>query len=407
MSKAKISLANSNQQNFARRIVWQENLKNNLENSVTSQNWQNPNENSTNKNSEFYKSEREMENESSQKVVFGNLELTYPQNWQTLNKLKNNYLKNDLENSQNKFKNKSTLVNNSADNSANFGSKNSNFSQKSEQNQNFQIFQSSKLSQNSLELSSLSSNLSESWQGVQEKNLENTKTEFLISKNSPNYQENSVNNSQKQENLKVNLVKVENINSKNLDLIDSVLVDSEENSKNNLVELKDRLKELCGQKKVLENQISDLKFENWQAEQKLAKFVQKSDQNSQNWNVEKLEILKQRAFWQSQSRQKSEELTKLKNQIENLQKLTVATQMDKIYWQEQNLTWQSRWTFYTTKWLKQEEKWQENLAHNQREFVLQIKEMETRVLQKERIWLLTIAIIFGVLTIFCLSFFRI
>lgn len=172
-------------------------------------------------------------------------------------------------------------------------------------------------------------------------------------------------------------------------------------------EIEQKLQQFWNQKKILESQIVDLKFENWQVEQKLSKFQEKYDSSWQNWQQEKLEILKQRAFWQQKSREKSQELTKIQIQIKDLQELTVKTQMDKIYWQEQNITWQSRWTFYTTKWLKQEEKWQENLNHNQREFILQIKEIESKVLQRERIWLGTIAIIFGILAIFSLYFFRV
>ena len=172
-------------------------------------------------------------------------------------------------------------------------------------------------------------------------------------------------------------------------------------------EIEQKLQQFWNQKKILESQIVDLKFENWQAEQKLSKFQEKYDSRWQNWQQEKLEILKQRAFWQQKSREKSQELTKIQIQIKNLQELIVKTQMDKIYWQEQNITWQSRWTFYTTKWLKQEEKWKENINHNQREFILQIKEIESKVLQRERIWLGTIAIIFGILAIFSLYFFRV
>lgn len=167
-----------------------------------------------------------------------------------------------------------------------------------------------------------------------------------------------------------------------------------------------KLTELLDQKTVLEYQIASLQFQNYQSEQKLANLQKTSQQNQQTWQQEKLQILKQRAFWQEKAREKSAKLEEIQTRIDNLQKLVVATQLDKVYWQEQNLNWQARWTFYSSRWLTQEQKWQESFAKKQRQFLLEIKQIENKALGKERIWLASITIIFAVLTFFCLYWLR-
>jgi hypothetical protein len=190
--------------------------------------------------------------------------------------------------------------------------------------------------------------------------------------------------------------------------IPSQITTNSENEKN-IENYRQKLDELLAEKIILQNQISQYESQKLENEKKLTELKQQNLQERKKWQQEKLDILdilKQRAFWQQKSQQKSQELDQIQQRIDELQKLLTDTQMDKVYWQEQNIEWQNRWSTHTAKWHKQEQKWQDDLSKLQRSFILQIKNMEKQVWRKERIWLASIIIIFTALTVLSIIFFQ-
>jgi len=124
-------------------------------------------------------------------------------------------------------------------------------------------------------------------------------------------------------------------------------------------------------------------------EQKTAKQNwQLTKENEQVWNQfqksqsDKLEILKQRVFWQNKAKEKQQNLSNLQHKIEILESQIENLEDDKLTLLDQNQLWQEKWGQKTQKTFHQQKIWRQNIESMQRSFVLQIKTSKKNFLKK-------------------------